>query len=91
MVENTPLTRFELLPIINETMKNPGIKTRVVHSQSKAAWNIVGVQLGRKYKVARVPYIVTDIPAIDKRERQEAFEQAEFISYCFNNADRILQ
>jgi hypothetical protein len=30
-------------------MENPKIKTRVVHSQTKSAWNIVGENLGGKY------------------------------------------
>ncbi len=31
-------------------MINPKIKTKVVHSQTKSAWNIVGENLGGKYK-----------------------------------------
>lgn len=31
------------------------MKTKVVHSESKLAWNVVGTQCGRKYKIARVP------------------------------------
>lgn len=72
-------------------MKNPNIKTRVVHSQSKAAWNIVGTILGGKYKIARVPYIVINDEKIDEINRSEAFEHAEYISYCFNNSDVILE
>ena len=70
-------------------MKNPGIKTKVVHSQTKSAWNVVGVTMGGKWKVARVPYVVTKNDAIDEMNRLEAFEHAEFISYCFNNSDEI--
>tara|TARA_R110002051_G_scaffold308116_1_gene379526 strand:+ start:19160 stop:19351 length:192 start_codon:yes stop_codon:yes gene_type:complete len=29
---------------------------KVVHSQSKNAWNIVGTIAGGKYKIARCPY-----------------------------------
>lgn len=68
-------------------MKNPNIKTRVVHSQSKPAWNIVGETLGGKYKIARVPYLVLECDTLTQRNRQEAFEHANFISHCFNNAD----
>ena len=71
-------------------MKNPKIKTIVVHSQSKAAWNVVGKTLGGKHKVARVPYIVVSDEIISGRERQEALEHAEFIAYCFNHSDEII-
>lgn len=71
-------------------MKNPKIKTRVIHSQTKAAWNVVGEKMGGKYKIARVPYVVVDNAVVSERNRIEAFEHAEFISYCFNNSDKIL-
>lgn len=70
-------------------MKNPGIKTKVVHSRTKSAWNVVGIGLGGKYKIARVPYLKTDIDVINTREKAEALEHAEFISYCFNHSDAI--
>ena len=71
-------------------MKNPGIKTKVVHSQSKSAWNVVGVYpLGGKYKIARGPYIVIADERISEMNRMEAFNHAEFISYCFNHSDSI--
>jgi len=71
-------------------MKNPNIKTKVVHSQSKSAWNIVGESLGAKYKIARVPYLVFEHQELSDRNRKEAFEHAEFISHCFNNSGSIL-
>ena len=70
-------------------MKNPKIKTRVVHSQTKSAWNIVGQSLGGKYKIARVPYLVMDSQNLSDGNRQEAFAHAEFISHCFNKSDDI--
>jgi len=36
------------------------IRTKVVHSTSKLAWNIVGTKLGGKYKIAIVPYVPSD-------------------------------
>ena len=60
------------------------IKTRVVHSQSKSAWNVIGTTLGAKHKIARVPYV----EGIN-RERKEALDHAEFISWCFNHADEV--
>lgn len=71
-------------------MKNPNIKTKVVHSQTKSAWNVIGTNIGGKYKIARVPYFVCEDDAISKRNRIEAFEHAEFISHCFNESDKIL-
>lgn len=72
-------------------MKNPKIKTRVVHSQTKAAWNVVGEDLGGKFKVARIPYVTCIDEKIDALNRLEALDHAEFISYCFNNSDRIFE
>lgn len=71
-------------------MNDPKIKTKVVHSQSKDAWNIVGTQLGKKYKIARVPYILTDRLETNDRDKNEALEHAEFISACFNNSELII-
>jgi len=72
-------------------MKNPHIKTKVTHSHSKSAWNVVGVSpLGGKYKIARVPYFVVDDEIISEMNRTEALNHAEFISYCFNNSDSIV-
>jgi hypothetical protein len=70
-------------------MKNPKIKTRVVHSQTRSSWNIVAETLGVKYKIARVPYLVYTYDDL-KENRIEAFEHATFISHCFNHSDEIL-
>ena len=71
-------------------MENPKIKTKVVHSQSKPAWNIIG-QLGGKYKIARIPYLVVDDSEIlTTKNKHEALVHAQFISQCFNNSDRIV-
>ncbi|HEX8575774.1 MAG TPA: hypothetical protein VF677_05730 [Flavobacterium sp.] len=72
-------------------MINPKIKTKVVHSQSKNAWNVVAKALGGKYKIARIPYLVIDNEFINDREKMEAFNHAEFISKCFNKADSIIE
>lgn len=65
-------------------MENPNIKTKVLHSKSKDAWNIVGTELGKKHKIARIPYLITGNEIIDKREKDEALNHAQFISECFN-------
>ena len=72
-------------------MKNPKIQTKVVHSQTKSAWNVVGVSLGAKYKIARIPYMTDANEVLDARNRTEAFEHAEFISFCFNNSNSIMK
>ena len=36
------------------------IKTKVIHSKSKPAWNVVGETLGGKYKIARVLYQIIE-------------------------------
>jgi len=71
-------------------MKNPGIKTRVVHSETKSNYNVICLKLGKKYKICRVPYLVSDNEQLTEIERKEALEHAEFISFCFNNSDLIL-
>lgn len=70
-------------------MQNPNIKTKVVHSQTKAAWNIVGLKLAGKYKIARVPYLLVNDQEVSDRNKLEAFEHAVFIAYCFNHSDII--
>ena len=70
-------------------MKNPNIKTKVVHSETKSAWNVVGNKLGAKYKICRVPYIITENERLNEMNKNEALEHAEYISCCFNNSDVI--
>lgn len=66
------------------------IHTEVKHSQSKSAWNVVGTELGCKYKIARVPYdIVESSEIMTTRNKNQAMEHALFISWCFNNQERI--
>ncbi len=71
-------------------MINPKIKTKVIHSESKDAWNIVAVGLGMKYKIARVPYLVTKDEVFDNIEKNEAQYHALFISQCFNKSDDLM-
>jgi hypothetical protein len=68
----------------------PRIRTKVVHSKTKDAWNVVGTNLGGKYKIAGVPYVVTSDKNITEREKAEAKHHAEFISACFNNSGLII-
>lgn len=70
-------------------MKNPKIKTKVVHSDSKLAWNLIGTKLGGKYKIASVPYAPSSDHDVMERNKGEAKEHAEFISHCFNISDSI--
>lgn len=75
-------------------MKDPEIQTKVVHSQTKQAWNVVCENIGKKYKIARVPYFVTDKGENDItsfRNKTEAFDHAQFISYCFNHSKQIIE
>ena len=72
-------------------MENPNVKTQVVHSQTKSAWNVIGTELGGDYKIARVPYPFVGDEELASRYRNRAFKRAEFISWCFNNSDIILK
>lgn len=68
-------------------MELPEIKTKVVHSESKPAWNVVATSHGDKYKIARIPYsenVVVNGQQIINQSKQQAYEHAKFISDCFN-------
>ena len=66
------------------------IRTVVKHSKTNDAWNVVGIDLGRKYKIARVPYVThPNDEAISTMNKFEALEHAQFISYCFNHYKEI--
>lgn len=69
----------------NDDMNNPKFQTRVVHSNSNPAWNIVNDSLGMKFKIAVIPYLVLDDKTETDREKNEALSYATFISDCFNN------
>jgi hypothetical protein len=72
-------------------MENPNIKTKVVHSESKKVWNVIGTSLGRKYKIARIPYfIIKDNEVLTEIEKSEALRHAKFISECFNKSNSIM-
>ena len=71
-------------------MENPNIKTKVVHSESKKAWNVISVSLGEKYKIARIPYLITGNEIIDTIKKSEALKHAKFISECFNKSDKVV-
>lgn len=72
-------------------MNDPKIKVKVIHSSSKNAWNIVGRELGKKWKIARIPYDeIKDCPIFSTKLKAEALNQAEFIAYCFNNSSKII-
>ena len=63
-------------------MENPKIKVKIVHSQSKPAWNIIGNKLGYKYKISYIPKIDFEIGLTDtiiKRRRKDVYEET-FIS-----------
>lgn len=68
------------------------IQTKVVHSETKSAWNIVATEWGRRYKIARIPYIILESEnsqLLNTIAKSEALERAEYISYCLNNINRI--
>ena len=67
-------------------------KTKVVHSETKDAWNVIGTMLGNKYKIARVPYYEEDsdnFKVANAAWKKEAEKDAKFISECFNNREAI--
>lgn len=70
--------------------QKPKQNTKVKHSESKNAWNIIGTDSGGKYKIARVPYLVAeDSEILTTLNKAEALEHAMFISHCFCNPDKV--
>lgn len=67
------------------------IKTKVVHSKSKDAWNVINTTLGLKYKIAIVPYTTCGNEEIDKKEKKQALIHAEYISDCINNFENFTE
>ena len=49
-------------------------QTKVVHSETKPAWNVVSTMLGSKFKLARVPYLPCDDESVAAQLKEEAFE-----------------
>lgn len=71
-------------------IKDPNANVKVVHSETKSAWNIVGTKTGGKFKIARVPYQTFDKEEDTNESMKEAFEHAKFIELCFNHSSIIL-
>ena len=67
----------EYLKPVNKPVK---LKTKVVHSMSKQAWNVIGTELESKFKIAQVPYV-----DVSTESKEEARLHALFISFSFNN------
>lgn len=73
-------------------MENPKIKTKVVHSETHNAYNVVGTSACDKFKIARLPYMAVErSEKITNANKLEALTHAEFISLCFNNSDKIIE
>lgn len=55
---------------------------RVRHSESKKAWNVVGTALGRKYKIARCPYVFDEAlsDSVNSKENEETKSNAQLIA-----------
>lgn len=64
---------------------------KVQHSYTKKAYNIVGVELGSKFKIARVPYQVvvpppevsTDWAELNQHWQEEALMHAKLMSKAY--------
>jgi hypothetical protein len=60
-------------------------KVKVVHSQTKSAWNIIGTTIGMHYKYARIPYYSDDkFPEITSEYRKTAYDLAASIVEFLN-------
>jgi len=59
-------------------------RVEIKHSQTKAAWNIIGTTAGMLYKYARIPYQLTNTEEYDARNRKAAYELATKIARFLN-------
>ena len=66
--------------------------TKVVHSKSKNAWNVVGDEVGGCFKYCRVPYIVLEEAQYSEElntvNKYGALRRAKFISNAINEHGR---
>lgn len=65
------------------------IPNEIVHSNNSSAWNINGTTLGKKFRLAIVPYVAAHDPAVTAKLRAEAHELALLISYALDSAEGI--
>ena len=72
-------------------IKIKNIECEVKHSETKDAWNILGTGLGRKFKIARIPYLFLEDDEFYKGKRQEALSHAEYIAWALNNSEQLLR
>jgi hypothetical protein len=64
--------------------------TKVKHSESKSAWNVIDTEAGNTYKIARIPYnFVGDNEILTTQNKFWALERARFIDWCFRNSDKL--
>lgn len=63
---------------------------QVKHSETKAAWNIVGTEIGGKYKIAMIPYVTDSrFPEESTVNRKEAFDTAMYLTACLNKKEAL--
>ena len=61
------------------------MNVKVIHSESKPAWNIVNTILGGKYKLVNVPYVRTGVdPEVASANKEEARKLANYLANCIN-------
>lgn len=51
-------------------------KWKYLHSESKDAWNVIGAQLGSRYKIARCPYLQNIDFSIEYNEQEKTEQKA---------------
>ena len=66
-----------------------GIKWEVRHSETKDAWNVVGTEIGAKYKIARCPYLVIDYLSKEYNEAQK--KESQQIAQLISCAPEMLE
>lgn len=64
---------------------------KVKHSESKTAWNVIGTQLGGKYKIAQCPYIITKSPLYTVNAKTKAEAEQEANALLISKAPELLE
>ena len=52
----------------------------IKHSESNSQWNVIGTILGGRYKIARCPYLISDLDWLNEKEKLEQLANAKLIS-----------
>jgi len=63
-------------------------KAKVMHSESKDAWNVIGTVLGGRWKIARFPYLqIEGSQDYNEKEKIEQYSNAMLLADAINTTN----